>query len=370
MSNEDEGVSFGFAPDGQLSQQAAKRLARSDDVKKQAPSPALHENPMLSPKANLAWLLIGVLLGSGGTLMGSSLWLQDSYVSPSVAMDALPADASADVRANAPTNARTNANVDRPEKVLSEPATTDVGRLLKTAEDTDVLPVDPTRQVAELRRNEREARAGLNESERALLVKHSSTNITGTLMPVKVETASRANEGEALLISSNETDGAADIVTGNLPATSAFSGADNQKVAEDGQVREPLLTGELRQLKRDGDIRIADRRVPSLTPETETGIGKMDSALKTTTTQRSSKRIYRVQLAAVDNETAAQAYWQEVQTRLPGLFNGVEPLFDRGKVNKRIFFRIWIGEFDKRGEADDYCSRIKSEGHDCFVTRG
>ncbi|MGI9493489.1 MAG: SPOR domain-containing protein, partial [Geminicoccaceae bacterium] len=83
-----------------------------------------------------------------------------------------------------------------------------------------------------------------------------------------------------------------------------------------------------------------------------------------------SKRIYRVQLAAVDTENAAEVYWREAKTRLPQVLDGIEPMFNQREVGKRMFFRIWIGSFDKHADADNYCDWLKSKGQDCFVTLG
>lgn len=82
-----------------------------------------------------------------------------------------------------------------------------------------------------------------------------------------------------------------------------------------------------------------------------------------------SGRLYRVQLAAVDNETAARVYWREVNDRLPGVFSDVEPIFDQRTVGQRLFVRVWVGAFDNRGDADGYCGWLKQQGQDCFVTR-
>ncbi|MEZ5935507.1 MAG: hypothetical protein R3F54_27030 [Alphaproteobacteria bacterium] len=35
-----------------------------------------------------------------------------------------------------------------------------------------------------------------------------------------------------------------------------------------------------------------------------------------------------MQLAAVNNEAAAQVYWREVNERLPSVFAGIRPIFD------------------------------------------
>jgi hypothetical protein len=79
--------------------------------------------------------------------------------------------------------------------------------------------------------------------------------------------------------------------------------------------------------------------------------------------------LYRVQLAAVDDEAAAQVYWREVNERLPGAFADVDPIFDERLVDQRLYLRIWVGAFDNRVDALGYCGWLKQQGQDCFVTR-
>ena len=81
------------------------------------------------------------------------------------------------------------------------------------------------------------------------------------------------------------------------------------------------------------------------------------------------QRLYRVQLAAVDNEAAARIYWREVNARLPGVFANVEPIYNQRVVGERLYLRIWVGAFDNRGDALGYCGWLKQQGQDCFVTR-
>ena len=82
-----------------------------------------------------------------------------------------------------------------------------------------------------------------------------------------------------------------------------------------------------------------------------------------------SGRLYRVQLAAVENEAAARVFWREANDRLPGVFTDVEPIFDQRLVDERLYLRIWVGAFDNRLDADSYCGWLKLKGQDCFVTR-
>ena len=88
---------------------------------------------------------------------------------------------------------------------------------------------------------------------------------------------------------------------------------------------------------------------------------------QSTTTPRS--RLYRIQLAAVDDEAAARSFWREASARLPDVFGDVEPIFDRREVNDREFLRVWIGAFDRHADAVNYCGWLQGQGQDCFVTR-
>ncbi len=319
MSNEEGAVSFGFAPHGQAHQPEAERPAQAAVDRSEAPV-AAYAAPPSSSKANWAWLCIGVLLGAGMTLIGSSLWLQGSYVNPSVAMDAGPATDDVDGVMIRPAQA---------EDSDSTPTTRSMGRTAVGVADAGTRD-DPSGETV-----------SLSESQEAKLVATPSKTASEVLAQA---TAEQAKARETLLIASRQSEVTVDVVTERLPVT-GIGGDDD--VA--GGVT-PKVSGSIDVAKAASD------------EETE----KKAKAGK----RSSSELIYRVQLAAVDDEPAAEAYWQEVQARLPKLFTGIEPLFDRREIGKRTFYRIWIGEFEKRADADDYCGQLKGEGQDCFVTRG
>lgn len=410
MSNGDGGVSFGFAPHGRPNQPQDKQPAfrQADEL---GTATAMPVSPSSSAKTNLAWLFIGVLLGAGGTLIGSSIWLQGSYVNPSVAMDASPSSVAE-------------------AKVSSETLSGPKEAAAERSEDIDDAITPSAGSVEDI------IAALDNEDNRVNNDKASidrgqvapSANAERRLDPEK------RSQGEALLISSNEGDPniavEPDEVIEETIKTTALESVDKRveelttnQQADEGNLAIAAVDSLARTLNTDSvspttekppmeavspkpaSTTSSEKRLDAKTAEpndggsnlrtgekkplTQLALDKADASsekpvsteianvIQTANTDKpangaaqSSKRIYRVQLAAVDNENAAETFWQEVTTNQPDLFADVEPIFDRREVDERIFFRIWIGEFEKRVDADDYCGWLKGKGQDCFVTRG
>ncbi len=323
MSNEEGAVSFGFAPHGPTHPPEANR---STDGRPAQPSvdrsevpAATYAAPPSSSKANWAWLCIGMLLGAGITMIGSSIWLQSSYVSPSVA----------DARPSVDEGGRGVITTAQAEGNDSKPATRSVTGTAGELANAGTREDPPDEMVTR------------GESRPAKPVQKSSKTASEILAEAAAE---QAKSRETLLIAGRQSDVTVDVVTERLPVTGQGDDGD----AAGGVTPK---TSEATDLAKAAGVGEAEEKAKAGTPS-------------------SPGLIYRVQLAAVDDEPAAKAYWQEVQARLPNLFTDIEPLFDRREVGKRIFYRIWIGEFEKRADADDYCGELKSEGQDCFVTRG
>lgn len=78
---------------------------------------------------------------------------------------------------------------------------------------------------------------------------------------------------------------------------------------------------------------------------------------------------FQVQLAALDSEDAARAYWRRAQDRFPELL-AAEQLdvqlvsFDEGRL-----YRARFGAFASRDAASAVCRTLQTRGQDCFVAQ-
>lgn len=328
MSKDDGEASYGFAPHGRLGQQSAERVVRSQ-VKKQKTAADWRAGPSFPITANWTWLLIGLLLGAGGTMIGSQLWLEGSYVNPSVAM-------------------------------VSEPASANTGTAGSGQPETAATTAAAVRSLTD------------GDSKLSDRVTGIPAPTSASLVQVKGEATSAVDKGEALLVSNDRSDDAA--LLDPKPEPQKLTNRDKP-----GRTSEAIRESVDGVLARNaasaqaGQVRVpAKKQLPEPTELASVAkpAGNSGAAATAVSQKRSSKRVYRVQLAAVDDESAAQVYWLEAMTRLPTIFADTVPVFDRSKVNKRVFFRIWVGEFESGADAGNYCAKLKSNGQDCFVTRG
>ncbi|MGH1483992.1 MAG: SPOR domain-containing protein [Geminicoccales bacterium] len=450
MSNGHEGVSFGFSPQGKPNQHATRPPVRPAPYQEAAAVSQLETAPLaggsfVASNTKWTWLIIGVLLGAGGTMIGSSLWLPGNYVNPSVAMDAEPDPLGEAAELDANTTRSTVASdtdeqpavafdqgqkpapalppsenepslaQEQSETLLvtnndiepitgSQPSAT-IEESAETVEplDNPVTPLTPASLPAEQVIEPDVTVAAFDVStstpivdslpetqgnhEAAIRGSISATAEAVDLLdePAPVQGIDQANPDPATSVGLTELDleavgseaGEAELsIAGNaILDASATAGAGGVRdepapIEETGEAdTTPAASVGLTGLNLETVESETTRPETSVTENTVQAVLE-NEPIDAPRPAQASERIYRVQLAAVDNEIAAQEFWQELTTRLPGLFVDIDPVFDQREVDERIFFRIWVGAFEKRIDADDYCSMLSSKGQDCFVTRG
>ncbi|MGH1483101.1 MAG: SPOR domain-containing protein [Geminicoccales bacterium] len=134
--------------------------------------------------------------------------------------------------------------------------------------------------------------------------------------------------------------------------------------------------------------RRASEPAPSSTSSSSQELNRIDTSpqdLATTTTGQGGPKIelaavpsitpareepvqgFRVQVAAVRDEADAHLAWDKAQTNYRAILAGREPLVVRAETSKGIIYRIQTGPFQTRGEADQFCTRLKERGAICFV---
>nr|WP_321362115.1 SPOR domain-containing protein [uncultured Hyphomonas sp.] len=80
---------------------------------------------------------------------------------------------------------------------------------------------------------------------------------------------------------------------------------------------------------------------------------------------------YMVQVAAFRTQEAAEAAWRKSSTDHPNLFRGAGKRIQRADLGaKGVFYRLRVGGFGQKTEADAFCDALKAEGDNCIVVTG
>jgi len=80
---------------------------------------------------------------------------------------------------------------------------------------------------------------------------------------------------------------------------------------------------------------------------------------------------WRVQLAALRDESAAAQTWQTISTRQKALLGTLKPSISRVETEGRgTFYRLRVGAFPTKADADALCTALKKAGQDCLVAKG
>lgn len=124
---------------------------------------------------------------------------------------------------------------------------------------------------------------------------------------------------------------------------------------------------------------ISEETLPALTekiettsqaikPETKTGPAKVEIALQDNALE--ARNAYRIQIAAFTNMVSAQAEWCRIAKRVRATEVYEQPnirIFGEGDETK---YRLLLGEYDDRAEANATCDALKSKKLGCYVVKG
>ena len=416
MSESDGGGSFGFAPRGNPVRRPVRRDAVSS-TPREPPEPPHSPYPPMAPayqadeprRLPWTWLVIGVLLGTGGTLLTSAFWFPERETSdfagpaviepaPSVssvtastgsdeagpeqdpggdAADRVVVASADDERSDGPppadgedvatTVTTVTAGEPEPEPEPETDSAIPAGEPIIVAEDgteSDVddassATIEPEEAVADLLPAAPSVSEDDPVDQTVAGIPEVDTNDEPELPDVAQEPLTGPEEAVPDVSSAgppaqvdDPADDATDARISDQPGSRQpaqeppVERADAEPSSDDDAVElPPRIRQALRQAEDDG---------PELGPIKGSG---------------NKGRVYHVQLAAVNDEAAARSYWREINERLPGVFADVEPVFDERVVDERLYLRIWVGAFDRRVAADGYCGWLKQQGQDCFVTQ-
>ena len=78
---------------------------------------------------------------------------------------------------------------------------------------------------------------------------------------------------------------------------------------------------------------------------------------------------YRIQLAAVRDESDARRAWGLFQESLGGVVGGLDPIIERADTANGTFYRVQVGPFASLAAAESLCEQLKQRNASCFVIR-
>jgi cell division protein FtsN len=78
---------------------------------------------------------------------------------------------------------------------------------------------------------------------------------------------------------------------------------------------------------------------------------------------------YLVQVSSQTSEADAQRSFKSMQGKYPDLLGTREPTIKQAEVGGKTVYRAMVGPFASSGEANQFCSGLKTAGGQCFVPR-
>ena len=78
---------------------------------------------------------------------------------------------------------------------------------------------------------------------------------------------------------------------------------------------------------------------------------------------------WQVQLMSSPNKAAAQKSWMEMSNKYDMLKNQPHDITEAYLGAKGIFYRLRVGAFANKSQADAFCSRLKAAGGNCFTAQ-
>lgn len=429
MGDREGEESYGFAPRGQQARRDAAKTSRlMPNRQRSVPNPARMAMPPPYSQERTEtpvwlWLGIGILLGIGATLLTSSLWLPSSGEVDLVDLEAnerIPMTSGVASANEATLSTATAVTPSAAEEPAAEPSAAGAASIngatstLRSDAEAEPLAVPESVEARDLATSvaalEADIDAALSSINRAgesdAPGQDSSPTIEVNLDQIDGPGAEALPEQatiERLLPADDtpakqDTEAAAGDIghdTSDVETTLAVQVTDRdaqaaeelkEELKEEPNPDEADVNESVRQDLADlipAPQEIESRPSPPAADVAKkdvsdgTDIAVLTPAISSSpppsrtsgAAAQGSGRLYRVQLAAVANEAAAQVYWREVNERLPGVFSDVEPVFNERVVDQRLYLRIWVGSFGRRSEADTYCGWLKDQGQDCFVTR-
>jgi cell division septation protein DedD len=86
-----------------------------------------------------------------------------------------------------------------------------------------------------------------------------------------------------------------------------------------------------------------------------------------TTTQTASLGHYRIQLASLKSEAAANQTWQRLATKYKDILANLTVHIEKVSLSSGIYYRLQAGPFEDKASAYAACGKLKVLGQQCLV---
>jgi cell division septation protein DedD len=114
----------------------------------------------------------------------------------------------------------------------------------------------------------------------------------------------------------------------------------------------------------------ADGAEPAATPEPAAPAETASPEPAATETASTAASGFRIQLAALKSEAAADAAWAKLQGKYPDLLGDLKPTIQRIDLGASgIFYRVQGGPLEGRSAAQNLCGKLNQRGQQCLVVQ-
>jgi len=189
----------------------------------------------------------------------------------------------------------------------------------------------------------------------------------GSVVPAQVASSNTADN--TANTAENLPDESQTVTTAGIVATTG-TGASDETASADTANESTTGTSEPEAQSASQAASSAPRPEPAQPRPEETRVASAEPAT-TSDTQPSTAAAnpFFVQLAARRDQTSALAAFADLQQKYPNILDGLAPTIKRADLgDKGIWYRLWVGPMDTRGNAQDVCAKLKQAGlGGCFV---
>jgi cell division septation protein DedD len=86
-----------------------------------------------------------------------------------------------------------------------------------------------------------------------------------------------------------------------------------------------------------------------------------------TTTQAASLGNYRIQLASLKSEAAAQKTWKRLATKYKDVLASLTVHIQKVALTSGTYYRLQAGPFEDKTSANAACTKLRAHGQQCIV---
>lgn len=105
---------------------------------------------------------------------------------------------------------------------------------------------------------------------------------------------------------------------------------------------------------------------PVAVPEPEAAAPKVQKVQISNSSNQQAGR-YALQVASITEPDRLPEIWQQLQSKHPRLIANMQPNYQEVHVRNTAYYRLKLGRFASRQDANDKCNSLQAAGVNCFV---